>query len=134
MIILFQNILFSKEFLVCNGCFGLFTIIKKRNGTSFWCTSSAWFFNKNVLFYLIILYQLTKFQCHNFFPSPDIKQNVLLSSYLDTWCVINFEIYLGSTSKAMADWVKKRGEDQNTKIGISWEPKELFRWNKKHFS
>ena len=28
-------------------------------------------------------YQLTKFQCHIFFPSQDIKQNLLLSSYLD---------------------------------------------------
>ena len=31
----------------------------------------------------LILYQWTKFQCHTFFPSQDIKQNVLLSSYLD---------------------------------------------------
>ena len=27
--------------------------------------------------------QWTKFQCYTFFPSQDIKQNVLLSSYLD---------------------------------------------------
>ena len=33
----------------------------------------------------LILYQLTKFQCHIFFLSQDIKQNVLLSSYLDNW-------------------------------------------------
>ena len=26
----------------------------------------------------------TNFQCHTFFPSPDIKRNVLLSSYLDS--------------------------------------------------
>ena len=38
-------------------------------------------FHKNVLY--LILYQLTRFQCHAFFPSQDIKQNVLLSSYLD---------------------------------------------------
>ena len=31
----------------------------------------------------LIFYQLTKFQCHIFFPSQDIGQNVLLSSYLD---------------------------------------------------
>ena len=37
---------------------------------------------KNVPY--LILYQWTKFQCHIFFPSPDIKQNVLLSSYLDS--------------------------------------------------
>ena len=29
---------------------------------------------------------------------------------------------------------KKRGENENTKIWISRERKELFRWNKKHFS
>ena len=33
----------------------------------------------------------------------------------------------------MAD-KEKRGEDENTKIWISQERKELFRWNKKHFS
>ena len=27
----------------------------------------------------------TKFQHHTFFTSQDIKQNVLLSSYLDSW-------------------------------------------------
>ena len=32
----------------------------------------------------LILYQWTKFQCHTFFPSQDIKQNVLLSSYLNS--------------------------------------------------
>ena len=31
----------------------------------------------------IILYQLTSFECHTFFRSRDIKQNVLLNSYLD---------------------------------------------------
>ena len=35
--------------------------------------------------------------------------------------------------KQMADRDKKR-EDGNTKIWISRERKELFRWNKKHFS
>ena len=83
MIILFQNILFSKEFLACNGCFGLFSKIKKGSGASFWCTFSAWFFYKNVPY--LILYQWTKFQCHNFFPSQDIKQNMLLCSSLDNW-------------------------------------------------
>ena len=46
------------------------------------------------------------------FPSQDIKPNVLLSSYLDSWDVINFKIYLGSSFEA----IKKRGEDGNTKI------------------
>ena len=81
MIILFQNILFLKQFLACNGCFGLFTKIKKGSWTGFWCIISAWFFHKNVPY--LILYQLTKFQCQIFFLSSNIKQNELLSSYLD---------------------------------------------------
>ena len=80
MIIFFENILFWKEFPACNGCFGLFTKIKKGSGTSFWCTFSVWFFHKNVSF--LILCQWTQCQCHTFFPSQDIKQNVSLSSYL----------------------------------------------------
>ena len=31
----------------------------------------------------LILYLWKKFHCRTFFPSQDIKQNVLLSSYLD---------------------------------------------------
>ena len=83
MIILFQNILFLKEFLACNGCFGLFSKIKKGSGASFWCIFSAWFFHKNVPY--LIHYQWTKFQCHILFPTQDIKQTVLLRSYLDSW-------------------------------------------------
>ena len=33
--------------------------------------------------YSLIPYQLAKLQCHTFFLSQDIKQNVLLSSCLD---------------------------------------------------
>ena len=55
-----------------------------------------------------MLYQWTKFQYHTFFPSQDIKQNVLLSSYLVIYDVINFKIYLWTTSKAMAEGKKKR--------------------------
>ena len=33
----------------------------------------------------MFLYQLTKFQCHTFFPSQDIKQKVLISSHLGSW-------------------------------------------------
>ena len=73
----------NKEFPACDACFGLFTKIKKGSRISFWCTFSAWFFHANAPY--LILYQLTKFQCHIFFPSQDIKQNLLLSSYLDIW-------------------------------------------------
>ena len=129
MIILFQNILFLKEFLTCNSCFRLFTKAKKESGASFWCTSSAWFFHKNVLY--LIIYQGTKFQCHTFFLCQDIKGNMLLSSYLDHWWLLRFFL-----NQPLKQWLtgKKRGEDKNTKNWISREQEELFRWNKKHFS
>ena len=81
--ILFQNILLLKEFFACNGCFSLYRKIKKESETSFWCTFSAWFFHK-IVPYLILL-QWTKFQCHTLFLSQDMKQNMLLSSYLYSW-------------------------------------------------
>ena len=112
LIILFQNILLSKKIFAFDGSFGFFTKLK-RGRSGFWCTFSAWFFHKNVPY--VILYQLRKFECHTYFDSQDIKQNVLLSSYETIDEVINFKIYLWSSSKAMANrekWVK----DRNTKI------------------
>ena len=79
----FQNMWFVKEFLVCNGCFGLFTKTKKGCEISFSFTFSACFFHSNAPY--LTLYQLTKFQRHIFFTSQDIKQNLFLSSYLDNW-------------------------------------------------
>ena len=79
----FHNILLLKEFLAFNGCFGLFTKIKKWSCTSFWSIYPALFFHKNVPY--LILYQWTKFQRHTFFHSQVIKPNILLSSYLDSW-------------------------------------------------
>ena len=77
---------------------------KKRPETSFWCTFSAWFLYKNVLY--LILYQWTKFQCHNLFSSRDIKQNVL---FVTVDNIINFKIYLGPSSRALSDRKKKKG-------------------------
>ena len=66
----------------------------------------------------MILYQWTKFQYHTLFLSQDIKQNVFLSFYLDS-DIINFEISLGSTSKAMADSEKKWGRQKYKNLNIS---------------
>ena len=107
----------DKRIFACNGCYGLFTQIKSGSWTNFWCTFSAWFFHKNVLY--SILYQRSKFQYHNSFPSQYIQQNVLLSSYLDSWDLINFKIYVGSTSKAMADREKKRRRWKYKNLNIS---------------
>ena len=97
MIIIFQNFWFSKEFHACNVCFGLYSKIKKKSGTNFWCTFSGWFFLKNVPY--LILYQWTEFQCHTLFLSPDIKQNMLLSSYLDNWWRHKLRFFLNKPLK-----------------------------------
>ena len=69
-----QNILFLKEFLACNGRFGLFTKIKKGLGLAFGVHFQH-DFHRNVPY--LILYQWTKFQYHTFFSSGDIKQKLL---------------------------------------------------------
>ena len=117
--ILFQSILFLREFLACNGCFGLFTKIKNGSLTSFWCTFSAWFFQKNVL-YLIL--SMSKVSMLYLFPF----------SRCQTKYFIKFLLRQLILSK---QWLKvrKRGEDGNTKIWISQERKEVLRWNKQHF-
>ena len=48
--------------------------LKKDLGLAFG-TNFQLIFHKN--FPYSMLYQWTKFQCHTFFPSQDIKQNVL---------------------------------------------------------
>ena len=61
-----------------------------------------------------------------------------------TKCVIKFLFRQMMTSQTLGfllnhtliQWLtgKKRGEEENTKIWISGEQKELFIWNEKHFS
>ena len=110
--------------------FGLFTKIIKRSGTSFCCTFSAWLSYKNVLY--LILHLWTKFQFHIFFPSQDIKQNVLefLFRQLMTSWTLRFIF-----NHPLKQWPigRKRGKARNKKIWISQEQKEHFGWNKKHF-
>ena len=130
--ILHQSIWFSKEFLICHGCFGLFTKTKKGSETRFCCVFSAWFFHKNAAY--LIFYLWAKFQCHNLF---------FFSRY-QTKCVIKFlfrQLMTSWTLRFIFDhplkqWPtgRKRGKDRNTKIWISRERKQLFRWNKKNFS
>ena len=50
---------------------------------------------------LINILSMDKLSMSYRFPCQYIKQNVLLSSYLDSYDVINFRIYLGSSSKPM---------------------------------
>ena len=133
LIILFPNIWLVKEFPVCNACFRLFSNIEKRSGISFWCTFSAWFLHANAPY--LILYQLAKFQCHIFFLFEDIKQNLLLSSYLDNWWRHELqEIYLQSSSKAMTEGGMV-GSQKYQKFEYLENEKNFFSWwSKKHFS
>ena len=78
-----------------------------------------------------ILHLWTRFQCHAFFPSQDIKQNEFLFRQLMTSWTLRFIF-----DHPLKQWPtgRKRGKDRNTKNWISREWKELFRLNKKHFS
>ena len=58
----------------------LFNILRNEGNHSFWCTFSERFFHKSVPY--LIFYKLTEFQCNTFFLSQDMKQDVLISSYL----------------------------------------------------
>ena len=61
---------------------GYLTKLKRGLGLAFGAYFLHNFSIKNVLY--LILYQLTKIQCHTLFLSQDIKQNMLLRSYLDS--------------------------------------------------
>ena len=61
-----------KKFLACNGCFGLFSKIKRGLGLAF----GAYLMHDFPLNCSLIHYQWTKCQCHTFLPSQD-KQNEL---------------------------------------------------------
>ena len=61
---------------------GYLAKLKRGLGLAFSVHFLDIFFHKNHPY--LILYHWTKFQCHNLFLSHDIKQNVLLSSYLDS--------------------------------------------------
>ena len=80
--------------------------------------------SQNIFFYL------TKFYCLIAFTSRDIGQYVYGNCYLTTlWRHKTWDQpYLSNQIVLLHDRKFK------TKIWISWERKELLRWNKKHFS
>ena len=57
-------------------CFGLFSKIKKKSGTSFSCKFSTWFSHKNVPY--LILDQLTKFQYYSFSAFSRSQMNYVI--------------------------------------------------------
>ena len=103
---LFQNFLFLKEFLAWNGYFWL---LKMGLGLAF-VAHFLYDFSIKIIF----IYSING-QSFNVIPLflPKISNKMCyLSSYLDSYDVINFNICLGSTSKAMADQEKKRGRQK----------------------
>ena len=123
MIIIFHNFLFSKEFPACNVCFELLSKIKKGSAANFWCTFSAWFFHKNIPY--LILYQWIKFQCHTLFLSQDIKQNMLLSSYLDKWWC--HKLLTFSLNQPLKQWLTRKKEGKMEKQKFEYlENKKSF--------
>ena len=93
-----------------------------------WFTFSAWFFHENISYLkLYLLAKLLSILWLFFFSRYQRK------------CVIKFLFRQLGTSRTLRFIFdhpdrKKRGKDGNIKIWISWERKELFRWNIKHFS
>ena len=126
--ILFKNTLFQKEFLACNGCFGLFSKIKKGSGASFWCNV----FYKSVSY--LILYQLTKFQCHTLFVLKISNKMCYLGIIQTADDVTNLKSFFGPTSKTMTDREKKGGKMKIQKSGYLENEKIFLDEIKKHFS
>ena len=128
MIILFQNILFLKEFLACNGFFGLFTKVKKGSEmVSIFCMIFQW---KCSLFNILSLDKVSISYLFSFLRNETKWLIKFLIRQLMTSKTLRFIFH-----QPLKQWLtgRKRGEDGNTKIWISQERKELFRWNKKCF-
>ena len=134
MIILCQNTLFLKELLACNDCFGLYTKIRKGSGTTFWSIFSAWFFHQNVPYLCRITLSMENVSMSHLISFSRYQINrvitFLFKQSMTSW-ILRFFL-----DQLLRQWLtgKKRGEDKNTNIWISWVRKELFWWNIKHFS
>ena len=79
---LFQNILFLREFLHAMTVLGYLPKLKLGLVLDFGAHFLHDFCRKIFLFNTALMY---KFQSHTLFPSHDVKQNLWLSSYLDNW-------------------------------------------------
>ena len=123
---------FQKNFLYAMSVLGYLTKLKRGIGLTLGVHFLHDFFHQNILY--LILYQWTKFQCHTLFLSQDIKQNVLLSPYLNKWWhYFDFD-FNESTSKVMANREKKRGKTKIQKFEYCETKKSFLDRIKKHFS
>ena len=67
----------------------------------------------------LVFYLWTKFQWHTFFPSQDIKQNVLLSTCLDNWWCHKLKNLSSIILKSNGRQGKKRGRRKYKNFNIS---------------
>ena len=106
-----------------------FWFFRKGSRNSFSTTFCVWFFNKNVSHF--IFYWLTKFHCLIAFTSWDIQQYAYCNCLLTRlWSYFEFgnEQYLSNQAVFIHD------QNVTTKTWVTWERKELLKWNKMHFS
>ena len=126
----FQKILFSKKFLACIFCFGLFTKIKRGLELVF----SAYFlhtFSIKMYFIKYLLVDQVLMSILLSFSRYQIKWafKFLFSQLVTSW---NLKFEFDHLHK---QWLteEKRVEEENTKMWISWEWK-WNKFNKKNFS
>ena len=74
----------------------------------------------------MILYLLTRFHCHTFFPFQDIKQNVLFSSYLDNWWHHELQDLSSIILYSNGLQVEKEGRTEIRKIEYFEKEKSFF--------
>ena len=76
---------------------------------------------------LFVIYYLTRCNVKQFFSYS--KNYICKFMQVNSWHHKLFHFHLSF-------WIWKvwKGREKTTKIWISWERKEFFRWNKKHFS
>ena len=77
---------------------------------------------------LLVIYYLTKFDNIKWFLSYSKNYNCKFIK-ANSWHRKLFHFHL-----SFWIWEVRKGREQTRKIWISWDRKELSRWNKKHFS
>ena len=127
---MFQNILFLKQLLAWNSCFGLFSKIKKWSGASFWCLFFAWFIHKNVPYLILSMDKVS--MSHIIFFSRYQTECVIKLLFGQLMTTLTLRFFLDRLLKQRLTRKKTR-EGQNTKIWIYQKPKGLLRWNKNSF-
>ena len=131
MIILFQNVLFSKEFHTYIGSFRLFTKIKKESGTSFSAPFWVHFLWKYSLFITVSndCLGVSNFQYETKFSSHDTKFFFFFfffsSCLANWWC---HKLYNLTLIIFFKQWLtgKKRGRGKYESLNIWRRTKKVF--------